>query len=300
MTTAAPTLPTPATKAPAGLVVVYDGECPFCRASAAFLTRHRLVPDGSCRPASSFEGALARRLEAAGIRNEMAVLDPETGEVRAGAPGLLWAMENGRGRGFARFLSRRPILSLVSAAYRLVSYNRRVLAPPAPRPVACACEPDDRPFLRWTLVAILVGFSLLVVAAFGAMFARELKHLPLVGPYASVLLVIVPGWLVPALFSFAQPREVRARYLAHLSVTAAAGAAVLVPAILLSIPLSGQVGGVIARAALALAAAVACALMLGMQERRVGYLGLPRWWVLLWVVSLLVTTPLLARWLYAH
>ncbi len=282
-------------------IVVYDGQCPLCSASVRFVVRHRLLEEDRCRPWQSFAGAEAERLAAQGIRNEAVAMDPVTGELRPGAPGLLWALRGGRVGFFARCLDRPLARPFVSAAYRLISVNRRILSPPAVsppdrRPIECACEPDDRPSLRWTLVALLLAFALFVVAAFGAVFARELGHLPLVGTRLSILLVILPGWLVPALASLALRPPTRSLYLAHLSVTAGAGAAVLLPAVALAILLPAM----LARGVLVLAVAIACALMLGMQERRTGYLGLSRRWVLLWLGSLLLATPAMARWLYAH
>jgi hypothetical protein len=72
-------------------VLVYDGDCPMCDRASALAVR--LFPGRPARqPFQSFTGETAGRLDAAEIRNEMAVLDPATGEIRSGIPGFLWLL----------------------------------------------------------------------------------------------------------------------------------------------------------------------------------------------------------------
>ena len=50
-------------------MLVYDGDCPMCVGGARFLVRHGVLPPERVRPFASFDGPVAERLVAAGIRN---------------------------------------------------------------------------------------------------------------------------------------------------------------------------------------------------------------------------------------
>jgi hypothetical protein len=266
-------------------VIVYDGDCAMCTTAARFLVR-RGVPAEDVRPFSSFEGALAERLVAAGIRNEIAVLDPASDRIRSGAEGLFFALAGTRLRWATRIFDRRPLRGLASGLYRLVSFNRRVLSPVPPRAVPCACEPDDRPGLRWTLVAMLYASTALVAAGFGATFLPEIGRAGEPGPALAMVAVAAAGQALAALLAAAVPAGRRGAYVAHLAATAAAGSLLLLPAILLGALARGHV----VRAVFSVSGAAAFLLMLGMQRRRVRVLGLTRGFVAGWIAALATGT----------
>jgi hypothetical protein len=251
-----------------------------------FLVGARIVPPERIRPFASFQGPLAGRLEAAGIRNEMATLDLATGELRSGAAGLLFGLEGTRLGWACRVIDRRPLRSLATGLYRLVSSNRRILAAPDPRTLPCACEPDDRPGLRWTLVALLYGFGALVAAAFGAVFLPEIGREAETPPALAMLAIAGAGQAVVALCALAVPRDRRGVYVAHLAATGAAGAALLLPATLVGALAHGH----LVRAFFVFSTTASFLLMLGMQRRRVKFLRLTRGFVAAWIAALATGT----------
>ena len=66
-------------------VLVYDGECPFCAGVARAAVRTGLVAPAGTLAFQDAEPALAERLRAAGIADELLVLERGTGELRSGA-----------------------------------------------------------------------------------------------------------------------------------------------------------------------------------------------------------------------
>jgi predicted DCC family thiol-disulfide oxidoreductase YuxK len=199
-----------------GKVILYDGDCPFCRTLSAFLSR---------RPGVSRRDA--RETHAEEARNEVLVIDEETGEVQRGFAGLLAVFE---GRWWAAVLRLPPLRGPLSLLYRLVARNRRLLLPPAPRPIRCACDPDPSLADRIGLLALLLTFA------------------------AGTALVLARGTGLPpwsALAAFALPLLAESP---HAVVILGSASGVLLPGALLSLAL-GPAPGIVTGAAALLAAA---------------------------------------------
>src|SRR5918992_1550941 len=105
-----------------GKVLVYDGDCPICIRGSERFVRWGLVPEERRREFQSYEGEPAERLAAAGFRNEMAVFEPASGEIRTGIPGFLWLLRDGRFGALARLLDRPLFVKPISGVYHMVSY----------------------------------------------------------------------------------------------------------------------------------------------------------------------------------
>lgn len=260
----------------AGRVLVYDGECPFCTGIARLAVRTGVLPESGRLAFQDADRALAERLLAAGIKNEVLVLTPATGELRSGAQGLLWLLADTRLAPLARLCARRPLLDAFEALYGFVASNRRLFAAPRPRGPTCACEPDDRPARQWLFAALAA------LCAAGPLFLLGLSAPRAVGP-GSVAPLAAAGipWCVPALLARRLPRDARRRYLAHLAATAAAGGLVLLLPALATLVLPAEVHAALSYL-LFFCAAVAGGLMFAMQRRRLAYQGLGRRWLFVW------------------
>lgn len=275
-----------------GKVLVYDGDCPLCiRGSRAFV-RLGLLPEERRRAFQELPGEVAGRLAAAGFRNEMAVVEPASGEVRMGVAGFLWLLREGPLGRLARLLDRRGAREALSALYHMVSYNRRILAPPRAG-VRCACDPDDRPGYQLALLLLLLAWASALTALFGAAVAAGSGLAqPREGAWRT-LVAAGSGWTVLFLTAPAAPRELRLRFLAHLGMVMATGVLALVPAILLAPFLAGAP----LAALVALSVAASFTLMARQLARRLRYLGLSRRWLAGWALALW-TGAALAFWLF--
>lgn len=139
--------------------VVYDGDCSFCRAGVRLFVAVGFTRAADARPFAFYDPDTAARLMRAGIHNELAVLDPVTREVRSGAVGLLWKLEESVLWPLAKLLALPGPVHVCMAAYRLVSYNRRIIAPLPAGQIACACDPDTSLFWRGAFVSLGLGVA---------------------------------------------------------------------------------------------------------------------------------------------
>ncbi len=112
------------TNAPGHDVLLFDGDCAFCRAAAGRLLRW--IPAGAVEPRSFREpGTLAHFSGLSSARCEQALqLVREDGEVFAGLDGAVEALRHGRFHWLA-FAYRLPgVRQLADALYRLVARIR--------------------------------------------------------------------------------------------------------------------------------------------------------------------------------
>ncbi|MFT7677026.1 MAG: putative DCC family thiol-disulfide oxidoreductase YuxK [Planctomycetota bacterium] len=151
--------------------VVYDGDCFFCRAGVRLLVAVGYTRAADARPFAFYDPDTAARLMRAGIHNELAVLDPGTKEVRSGAVGLLWKLEEGPLWPLAKLLSLPGPKHVCTAAYRLVSFNRRIIAPLPAGQIACACDPDMSFLWRGAFVALGLGVAAALALPYAGMLA---------------------------------------------------------------------------------------------------------------------------------
>ncbi|HTQ79690.1 MAG TPA: hypothetical protein VMM92_06815 [Thermoanaerobaculia bacterium] len=274
----------------AGKILAYDGECSLCeRASALVL---RVFPGNARRPLQDFSGETAARLEAAGIRNEMAVIEARTGEIRSGVASLLWLLEESlaarfpgsRVAGLARRLGRPPFLPILTVLYRLIAYNRRVLAPPRGRTARfrCACDPEDHPGYQLGLIVLLCGTALALTALFGAAVARGTGLAAAETGAFQMVIAAGSGWVLLFAATAALPAAVRLSFGGHLGMVMVEGLLVLLPSMLLSLLISGPpLAGLFA-----LSVCASFLWMLASLRRRLRWLGLSLSWLAGWVAAL--------------
>ncbi len=262
-------------------LLVYDGDCPLCQAASAAFVRLRLVGEADSRPFQGFQGEVRERLLDAGIHNEMAVLDPASGDIRTGPAGILWLLRETWLAPLARLLDRPLFRGTLERLYHLVASNRRILTPPKSN-VTCACDPDPRPGYQIALTVLLLTFALGMTALFGAAVATGTG---LTTPARGAFQMVVAagsGWVLLFLAALTLPSEVRLPFLGHLGMVMAAGLLVLVPSMLLSLAPPGPWPAVI----FGVSVAVSFTLMLRMLGRRLRYLDLSRAWLAGWTAAL--------------
>ncbi len=264
--------------------LAYDGDCPMCLATVRLLLRLRLVREEQMRANHDLEGSDLAAAQAAGVRNQLVVIDPRTGQARAGSDGLLWIIGDDAGYAWlVRLLSLPGLRELLRYTYQTVSYNRRVISPPRTQ-IACDCEPQVTLARRLSLILPLVCVSCAIVAGFGASAFVGGQLGTAVSGAALAEASTLAGWLIVATIGGALLSDMlRIDYLAHLAVTMFAGALILLPAaaVIWLLPRPAAV-------AVAVLSLMFCfSTMFKMQVRRVAVLGL-RWpWLWGWAAALL-------------
>lgn len=263
-------------------IVAYDGDCPMCTSTIGMLIGLKLLKPDQTRGIHELDRADFDAVYAAGIRNQLVVIDPVTREARTGSDGLLWILRENTGNHFLiRLLALPGMRHLLGWGYQIISYNRRIISPPRRR-IVCDCEPEVTVARRLSLILPVLAITMLLMAGIGAAAFRgwELGDagsgaLCMVIAVGSVCAVLAAG-------SIFLPKEKRIDYLGHLVVTMFVGALVLAPVSLLT-PLVGQSGLIVLDGASVLASV---ALMFAMQRRRVAALAISKAWVWAWLVAL--------------
>ena len=269
-------------------LLVFDGDCPVCTAAVRGLVRTGLVPEPRTRAYQELEGADMQRVWEADVRNEMVAFDPLGERTERGLRALLWLLTETWLAPVARLLSVRPFVNLATLVYRTASYNRRILAPTPPRAIACACDPDFRIGYRLGLIVSLLASSVLLTVAFG--LTVDLRGGASSMQRAVDLLALAGGgWVLCMLIALRLPFERYVTWLGHLCVTMNVGLLVLVPVMLLSFVLDGNV-----LAGLQVVSVCASfATMLRMQMRRARAQALGPSWPLIWSASLALVPAVL-------
>jgi predicted DCC family thiol-disulfide oxidoreductase YuxK len=263
--------------------LAYDGDCPMCIATVGLLVRWGLVRQEQTRSNHDLDEADAEQARQAGIRNQLVVFEPNTRQTRVGSDGLLWIIGETAGYHYqARLLGLPGLKQLVSFGYKAISYNRRIISPPAHQ-IVCDCEPEVTVGRRLSLVVPLLVLGMAIVAGFGASAfvgcqVGDAAHGALLMSVASGV-----GWLILSAVGLAVLGGMRGLdYLSHLAVTLFAGALILLPgAVLLAwLPRPAAV------AITALSLMFCVSTMFKMQVRRVKAMRLGLGWLMLWGVVL--------------
>ncbi len=237
-------------------------------------------------------GPDAEAARQAGIRNQLVVVDPQSGETRAGSDGLLWIIADTPGHKLWTSILGLPVLrQLLRMGYETISYNRRVISPPRHQ-ITCDCEPEVTVGRRLMLIVPLLLVSLVIAAAFGAaVFVGW--NLGAASDGALVQMAISTGWLVLIVAGLLLLGGMRGLdYVAHLVVTMFAGALILVPAAVLA-PLVPRPASV----AIGVLSLMFCfSTMFKMQHRRVAALHLSWAWLWAWTLVMLASFAGVVAW----
>jgi len=153
--------------------LIYDKDCPMCCAyTSAFIKTGVLDKEGR----EPFKPALFPanpKFNAHRAQNEIALLNRKTGEVQYGIESMFTVI--GHAAPILKPLFKfKPFMWLMKKVYSFISYNRKVIAPPAANPAEINCVPDVNLKYRWlyiTLAVLMAGF----ISVFGLKL-EETKH----------------------------------------------------------------------------------------------------------------------------
>jgi predicted DCC family thiol-disulfide oxidoreductase YuxK len=187
-----------------GKTVVYDGDCPLCVSASQSMVRRGWIDEAHRRAFQSYAGDDAARLLEAGVRDGVGVIDDDTGRIRTGLDALLHLFEDRPPPLWARAARTRALRPLFALGYGLVAANRRALAPPPPRDVACACDPTPRPALQGTF-ALLCALVFVAIAACEALTLARLEPAGARTVAIFVLLLEAAPWFAQAAVVAARP-----------------------------------------------------------------------------------------------
>jgi len=104
-------------------LLLWDGDCGFCRRSIAYMMRHDRRHRFRAMPYQEAPSPPMTPQLRAACENALHVVTSD-GQVLAGARAVLFVMENIGWRRAARLLSSAPLLALCEIIYKIVARNR--------------------------------------------------------------------------------------------------------------------------------------------------------------------------------
>ena len=194
--------------------LLYDDTCPMCKAyTAGFKTA------GWCDRAA-FSGVGRERvppgLDLDRARHEIPLVDPDTGTVYYGLDAMTRVMAGGI-PALRPLLRSRFLHAALSPLYKIITYNRRIIAGIHAPAVGFDCAPDRHRGWRWTYILLMsvltvwLGLpgalgALAMAAGLGGLFLTH-DRLSFLGHYATVLFLaafaisLLPSVVAPLLAS---------------------------------------------------------------------------------------------------
>ncbi|MBL7695960.1 MAG: DUF393 domain-containing protein [Ferruginibacter sp.] len=143
--------------------LVYDDKCPLCAAYTKLFVKTGILGAAGRRSFSDVETTLFEKFDVYRGRNEIPLLDTQTGTVYYGIDALLELL--GQKMPWIKTIGRfGPLYWFLKKLYRFISYNRKVIVAVKCGPGRFDCSPAFS--LRWRLLFLLVFLCLNTLALF--------------------------------------------------------------------------------------------------------------------------------------
>ena len=266
---------------PVSKAIIYDSSCPMCQAYTKGFVQWGVLTDKHRIAFSELQPDQARRyLDLQRSRHEIPLVDLAGGQTLYGVDALVYLLSQ-RLPLIALIMSNQMIYSFLKKLYSFISYNRRVITATVPGADGVNCAPDFNLKYRLAFMAFAGFTASMITWRFGVAagyYLPQLAGLPM-------LLICGTGWLLQLLVAFVLlSGQRRLEYAGQLAVIMLIGTLVLLPGIAIDAATAHRhpawlVGSV----------ALSSTLMHAEHLRRIRYLQLSRWWVLLWSVLLFAT-----------
>lgn len=242
-------------------VILYDADCPLCRAYTGAFVRFGMLGRQGRAAFQTTTAADVPGVDLQRARDEIALFDRRSHEVSYGLDSLFRIL--GHSWPALRTLFRwRPLYWFLKKLYFFISYNRKVIVAVKPAPGARrSCDPAFN--LKYRLLYLLFTWlvvSLVLTRYSGLMFPA--------GNFGREFLVCGGQLVFQGLVLLVLQRDKLMTYLGHMMTVSAMGALLLLPVLWLS-ALFPKAAGAYAAYFLGVAA-----FMLYEHVRRMGLLGL--------------------------
>lgn len=216
----------------ASKILVYDDDCPLCQWYTGLFVKYKLLEPQGRVEFSRIEPAMLSMLDAERGRNEIPLLDIQSGKVLYGIDALLDIL--GQKMPLIKAIGNvAPIKWFLLKLYKLISYNRKVIVA-----IRCGngkfdCAPEFNTFYRLLFMMLFLVFNTIMLIPIQnyVLTAVSFYHLnPLQLQYAHLALVGVNCTL--ALFL---DRRLCIEYLGQVNMLALMSILLLVPLMLINI-----------------------------------------------------------------
>jgi predicted DCC family thiol-disulfide oxidoreductase YuxK len=207
--------------------ILYDAECPMCKAYTNAFTATGMLDANSRAPYQQMPDFACPLIDHQRAVNEIALINKTTGQVTYGIESLFKIIANAFPI-FRPLFNCKPFITAMRKVYAFISYNRKVIIP-APTTDTHTLQPAFR--LRYRLAYLL--FTAIVVGYILTLYARTLTGiLPNGSPYREY--AIVAGQLAfQGLIITTYASKKTWDYLGNMMTISLAGSLLLLPVLII-------------------------------------------------------------------
>ena len=136
-------------------VILYDQDCPMCAWYTGAFEKMGYLPNNGRVPISRLQEPAYKLLNANKSRNEIPLIDLETGRTWYGIDALLEVL--GRKHAWIKIIGTvKPVYYILSKLYILISANRKVIVAKTPAAKGFDCTPDMH--VKYRLLFLFFGW----------------------------------------------------------------------------------------------------------------------------------------------
>lgn len=209
--------------------LIYDEQCPLCVAYTGAFIRFGLLDDEGRTPYNKLESTTLMDLDIDKARNEIALIDKNSGKIIYGVASLSTIL--GNNWPILQKLTKVKVIAwLLEKTYKLISYNRKVIALSNERS-ADTCIPDYN--IKYRIIYLVL--SSIAISAILHSFSFALS--PIIQPsnWAREILISIGQigfqWMIMSLLQSKQ----KLTYLGHMITISLSGALLLIPYLVINI-----------------------------------------------------------------
>jgi len=264
-------------------LMVYDGNCVVCTNLADALVKWNFVPQQQITPYVFIPENLQKSVDLERFKNEMALIDQKTLEVKYGVEAILMVLSQKVGL-FKWFLEIPFLKTIANFFYKIVAFNRLIIYPPNSKGFVCDCEPDFNGFYRSVYFSFIVLIAVFLTWNFGESLTSYFPQLDSNQLAINTLLVCSTGWVLQSLTAlFLLSFQKAATYIGNLGSIMFIGLGILIPTILWDSLTNWHFVGLPI-----LSVMVSFGVMLYQHHIRALYQQLPKSWMVSWVAFLII------------
>ncbi|HXA01328.1 MAG TPA: hypothetical protein VNW99_05025, partial [Cytophagaceae bacterium] len=195
-------------------LIIYDSNCKVCSFMKDLLLAVTSIPDNKIVAFNKLDAALKTKLDAERFRNEMALIDTGNEPTLYGPYGVAYIFGS-KSQIINALLSVKPLFSIFYFLYRVLAYNRYIVAVPK-NYFQCDCYPDNIAKYRISYVIITIFTSVVLTFLFGISLKDFFPGMSYEKAAIEMLLIAGSGWVLQIILSLVLLKNNALEYIGHL------------------------------------------------------------------------------------
>jgi len=205
--------------------LLIDRDCPLCTTYGNGFTRFGLIDSGCALPYQSSQAGELTEIDHDRARNEIALLVTITGETTYGLASIIKILFHRRPL-LEKIVNLSPVFITLDTVYKVISYNRNVIAPPSYPSKVRPCIPDFHLAYRWAYIIFVALATALIVNNFTSLLFPHFGWPHSLGTELCICFGQVL-WQGTAMLLFSPKNKMT--YLGNMSTVSMIGALILLP-----------------------------------------------------------------------